>query len=227
MISCKIAPSIICSDLSKLSKQVLELEEAGADIIHVDVMDGHFVPAFGLSPTTIMHIRSCTKLPIEAHLMIENVEHYIDSFIQCGSSIISFHAEICKSPFIQIRRIKSAGLKASIVLNPSTQLHYIEYLMEELDMVVLLAVDPGFRGQPFIPSILKKIERLRDMSRNMDTNIDIEIDGGIRYHIIPKVVQAGANILVGGSIIFNARSSISDSIRKIKLLCNNVEKCTV
>ncbi|MFS1513267.1 ribulose-phosphate 3-epimerase [Chengkuizengella sp. SCS-71B] len=199
----RIAPSILSADFSKLGQEVQELESLGADWIHVDVMDGHFVPNITLGPLVVESIRPHTTLPLDVHLMIQNPDTYIPDFVNAGADLISVHAEACPHLHRTIHHIKGLGVKAGVVLNPATPLTVIEHVVHELDLVLLMTVNPGFGGQKFIESILPKIKQLREMCLKKGLNLDIEVDGGINKDTAPLVIEAGANVLVSGSAIFN------------------------
>ncbi|MDP5273371.1 ribulose-phosphate 3-epimerase [Chengkuizengella axinellae] len=199
----RIAPSILSADFSKIGQEVQELESAGADWIHVDVMDGHFVPNITIGPLVVESIRPYTSLPLDVHLMIENPEAYISNFVDAGADLITVHAEACTHLHRAIHLIKGLGKKAGVVLNPATPLSAIEHVVHELDLVLLMTINPGFGGQKFIESMLPKIKQLREISNHQGLNLDIEVDGGINKKTAPLVVEAGANVLVAGSAIFN------------------------
>lgn len=198
----KIAPSILSADFSKLGREIAEVEQGGADWIHVDVMDGHFVPNITIGPLVVKSIKPLTKLPLDVHLMIEDPDRYIESFIQSGADIVSVHAESTKHLHRTIHLIKSLGAKAAVAINPATPLENLNYVLEDLDMVLLMTVNPGFGGQSFIPSVLPKIKELRKIINQKGFDIDIEVDGGINEETSKLAVEAGANILVAGSYIF-------------------------
>ncbi|NDI33463.1 ribulose-phosphate 3-epimerase [Chengkuizengella sediminis] len=199
----RIAPSILSADFSKLGQEVQELESSGADWIHVDVMDGHFVPNITMGPLVVESIRPHTSLPLDVHLMIQNPDVYIPDFVKAGADLITVHAEVCPHLHRTIHHIKDLGVKAGVVLNPATPLTVIEHVVHELDLVLLMTVNPGFGGQKFIESILPKIKQLREMSLKNGLKLDIEVDGGINMDTAPLVIEAGANVLVSGSAIFN------------------------
>jgi ribulose-phosphate 3-epimerase len=200
----KIAPSILSADFTKLGEEIKAVEKAGADYIHIDVMDGHFVPNITVGPMIVRAAQKATDLPLDVHLMIENPELYIDDFVRAGSDLITVHAETATHLHRLLDVIRDAGLKAGAALNPSTPLGSIEYVLGQLDMVVLMTVNPGFGGQSFIPEILPKIRELKKMIIQRGMDLDIEVDGGINVKNIGQAAQAGANIFVAGNAIFSS-----------------------
>ena len=198
----KIAPSILSADFTRLEKEVKDVEQAGADYIHIDVMDGHFVPNITIGPMIVRAVRRVTKLPLDTHLMISNPDQFIDDFVKAGSDIITVHAEAVNHLHRSIQLIRSAGVKPSVSLNPATPLQMIEYILDNLEMVLLMTVNPGFEAQKFIPEVIPKIEHLRDMIDKRGLNIEIEVDGGINPETIHLVSEAGADVFVAGSAIF-------------------------
>ena len=200
----KIAPSILSADFSRLGEEVRAAEKAGADYIHVDVMDGHFVPNITIGPMIVKAVRSVTNLPVDVHLMISNPDLYIDDFVQAGADMITVHAEAVNHLHSSVQIIRRAGAKPAVSLNPATSLQMIEYILSDLNMVLLMTVNPGFGGQEFIPEVLPKIERLREMIEKNGLEADIEVDGGINEETISIVSSAGANVFVAGSAIFGS-----------------------
>jgi ribulose-phosphate 3-epimerase len=200
----KIAPSILSADFSRLGEEVKAVEEAGADWIHVDVMDGRFVPNITIGPLVVESLRKVTKLPLDVHLMIENADLYIEDFAKAGADIISVHAEACPHLHRTIQSIKENGAKAGVVLNPATTLFALDEIIEQVDMVLLMSVNPGFGGQKFINSVLSKIELLRNTLNESEVELDVEVDGGIKPDNAAIIKQAGANVLVAGSAIFGS-----------------------
>ncbi len=201
----KIAPSILSADFTKLGEEIKAVEKAGADYIHIDVMDGHFVPNITVGPMIVKAARKATNLPLDVHLMIENPERYIDDFVKAGSDLITVHVETVTHLHRVLGVIRDAGVKAGASLNPATPLSSIEHVLKHLDMVVLMTVNPGFGGQSFIPEVLPKIEKLRKVIGQKGMEVDIEVDGGINVKNIGQVAQAGANIFVAGNAIFGSK----------------------
>jgi|SRR5690625_1639908 len=200
----KIAPSILSADFSKLASEIKEVENAGADYIHVDVMDGHFVPNITIGPFIVEAINPVTKLPLDVHLMIEQPEKYIDQFAEAGASIISVHQEACPHLHRTIQLIKSSGVKAGVVINPATPAMMIKDILCEVDLVLIMTVNPGFGGQSFIEETVEKIKQMAKWRKEKDLSFDIEVDGGINAHTAKRCTEAGADILVAGSAIFRA-----------------------
>lgn len=200
----KIAPSILAANFSKLGEEVLEVEKAGAELIHIDVMDGHFVPNITMGPIVVEALRPLTKLPLDVHLMIENADQYIESFAKAGADYITVHVEACPHLHRTIQLIRSFGVKPGVVLNPHTPIETIQHVLEDIDMVLFMTVNPGFGGQKFIHSVVPKVKQLSDIIKERNLSIEIEIDGGINEETIKPCVEAGATILVAGSAIYNA-----------------------
>jgi ribulose-phosphate 3-epimerase len=200
----KIAPSILSADFGRLYEDVNTIERAGADILHIDVMDGHFVPNITIGPGVVKALRSNSKLVFDVHLMIENPDLYIPQFVEAGADIISVHAEACRHLHRTIQSIKDKGIKAAVALNPATPINQLDCILEDIDMILLMTVNPGFGGQSFIKSALRKISELRDLCDKRKPDMDIEVDGGINLSNLPLVVKAGANIIVAGSAIYNS-----------------------
>jgi len=200
-----IAPSILSADFSRLGDEVKAVEQAGADWIHVDVMDGHFVPNITIGPAVVEAVRKVTELPLDVHLMIENADRYIGEFISAGSDIITVHVEACTHLNRTIQLIKDHDKLAGVVLNPATPLSSLEEILHEIDMVLLMSVNPGFGGQKFIPSMLDKIENLAEVMSHYEHPIALEVDGGINSENVGNIKEAGASVLVAGSAIFNSK----------------------
>ena len=198
----QLAPSILSADFAALGADIKKAEAAGARYLHIDVMDGHFVPSLSLGFPVITAIRKLTDMVFDVHLMIDNPDTYIAEFAAAGADIITVHAEVCPHLNRTIASIKEKGVKAGVVLNPSTPLSALDYILEDLDMVLLMTVNPGFGGQKYIESCTRKIAELRQMITERGLNIDIEVDGGIKLSNVQKVLDAGANIIVAGSAVF-------------------------
>lgn len=211
----KIAPSVLSADFSRLGEEIKKVEKAGADMIHLDVMDGFFVPNITFGPPVIKKIRNVTDLPFDVHLMIEKPERYIEEFVNAGADIITVHVESSTHIHRTIQLIKSFNVKAGIALNPSTSLESIEYIINDVDMVLIMTVNPGFGGQGLIESIESKVRKLKNMINERNLQIDIQVDGGIKPENISKVYDWGANIFVAGSAVFNALDT-EEAINKLK-----------
>ncbi|WP_066365071.1 ribulose-phosphate 3-epimerase [Neobacillus fumarioli] len=199
----KIAPSILSADFSKLGEEILAVEKAGADYIHVDVMDGHFVPNITIGPLIVSAIRPITKLPLDVHLMIENPIQYIEAFAKAGADYLTVHVEADRHLHRTIQKIKSLGVKAGVVLNPATPVDTIQHIIKDVDLVLLMSVNPGFGGQKFIPEVLNKIRQVKQMADEKGASIEIEVDGGVNSETARKCIEAGANVLVAGSAIYD------------------------
>ena len=210
----KISPSILSADFSILGDEIKSLEKAGADLIHVDVMDGHFVQNITMGPPIIKMIRKCTKLPFDVHLMISPVEKYIKAFADAGSDIITIHPEATDNLKKAVGTIKSLGKKAGVSLNPKTPISALMDVINDIDLILIMSVNPGFAGQSFMGEVLPKVTELRKMINDKKLKIDIEIDGGINFETAPLAVKAGANILVSGTTIFSG--SLKDNIQKLR-----------
>ncbi|MEH7234816.1 ribulose-phosphate 3-epimerase [Bacillus sp. JJ1562] len=213
----KIAPSILSADFAKLGADIKDVENGGADYIHVDVMDGHFVPNITIGPLIVEAIRPITKLPLDVHLMIENPDQFIPTFAQAGADILTVHVEACPHLHRTIQLIKSHGVKAGVVLNPATPVDTIKHVIEDIDLVLLMTVNPGFGGQKFIHSVLPKIEEVAGMVKEKNLNVEIEVDGGVNEETAKLCVRAGANVLVAGSAIYNQEDR-KTAIEKIRSL---------
>lgn len=200
----KIAPSILAADFSRLGDEVRAVEDAGADWIHVDVMDGRFVPNITIGPLVVEALRKVTKLPLDVHLMIEDADRYVGEFASAGADIISVHAEACPHLHRTIQLIKESGAHAGVVLNPATTLFALDEIIEQVDLVLLMSVNPGFGGQEFIGSVLSKIELLCNTLSESKVELDVQVDGGVKPSNAARIKQAGANVLVAGSAIFGS-----------------------
>ena len=218
MSSIKIAPSILSADFGQLDSEINKLEKAGADMIHIDVMDGHFVPNLTVGPPVIKTLRKYTKLPFDVHLMISPVHKYIKDYAEAGADIITIHPEATDNLQESIEHIKKFGKKVGVSLNPNTQIDIIEKLLVEINLVLIMSVHPGFAGQKFIPNVLDKIKELKKIKDEKNLNFDIEVDGGINFDNSKLVIEAGANILVSGTTIFkNNKGDIKKNIDTLKL----------
>ena len=200
----KIAPSILSADFSKLGEEILAVEAAGADWIHIDVMDGHFVPNITIGPGPIQSLRKITRLPFDVHLMIENPERYIDSFADAGSDVITVHVEAACHLHRIIAHIRERGIKAGVSLNPATPLVQVEPILNDIDVLLIMTVNPGFGGQKFINSALPKIRKAREMVNSTAPNVAIEVDGGVTLDNIKSIAEAGADIIVAGASVFGS-----------------------
>ena len=214
----QISPSILSADFSQLGNEIKRLEEGGADMIHVDVMDGHFVPNLTIGPPVIKALRNYTKLPFDVHLMIKPVHKYIKNYAEAGADIITIHPEATDDLNNSIKHIKELGKKVGVSLNPETKTGIIKGLLREIDLILIMSVHPGFGGQKFIPKVLDKIKELKIIKNKKNLNFDIEVDGGINFDNSKLVIEAGANILVSGTTIFkNNQGNIKKNIDTLRL----------
>ncbi|HEX7534214.1 MAG TPA: ribulose-phosphate 3-epimerase [Syntrophales bacterium] len=211
----RIAPSILSADFSRLGEEILAVEAAGADWIHIDVMDGHFVPNITIGPGPVKWLRKITRLPFDVHLMISNPELYIDSFAEAGSDIITVHVETAWHLHRTIAQIKERGVKAGVSLNPATPLIHVEPILKDIDLLLVMSVNPGFGGQKFMESVLPKIAQVREMVNAVSPDVAIEVDGGITLDNIGLVSGAGADVIVSGAAIFGS-GDYADTIRAMK-----------
>ena len=215
----KISPSILSADFSQLGSEIKRLEEGGADLIHVDVMDGHFVPNLTIGPPVIKSLRKFTTIPFDVHLMISPVHKYIKDYADAGADIITIHPEATENLLNSINHIKELNKKAGVSLNPDTKTNVIIDYLDKIDLVLIMSVFPGFGGQKFIPEVIKKIEELNQIKKNKKLNFDIEVDGGINFSNSKIVIEAGANILVSGTTIFKENNGdIKKNINTLKLV---------
>jgi len=198
----KISPSILSADFTRLGDEIKAVEQAGADYIHIDVMDGHFVPNITIGPMIVEAVKRVTDLPLDVHLMISAPDNFIDDFVKAGATILTVHAETVKHLHRTVQYIKEKGVSPGVSLNPATPLDILEYVLDDLDLVLLMTVNPGFGGQKFIPAVIPKIKRLREMVDKRNLKTEIEVDGGIGPDSISPVSSAGADVFVAGSAIF-------------------------
>jgi len=211
----KLAPSILSADFGNLLRDVQNVEAAGADLLHIDIMDGHFVPNISFGPVVLKSLQGKTKVPFDVHLMIENPDNYIEEFAKLGASYITVHVETCVHLHRTIQSIRALGAKPAVSLNPATPLSMIEEVLDDVDMVLLMSVNPGFGGQSFIESTLDKIARLKTMITVRDLNVDIQVDGGVGLGNCRKVAEAGATVLVAGSAVFNT-PNVAETVKAFR-----------
>jgi ribulose-phosphate 3-epimerase len=212
----KLAPSILSADFARLGEQIDEAVRAGADYIHVDVMDGHFVPNITIGAPVVASIRPVTSLPLDVHLMIEQPERYISDFANAGADIITVHVEAAPHLQSTIRLIKELGARAGVSLNPATPIGAVEEFLPQVDLVLVMSVNPGFGGQPFIPETLPRIANMRKILDDRGLSAELEVDGGINADNAPDIVKAGANVLVAGNSIFKAKEGIRGAMQKLR-----------
>ncbi len=216
MHSFKIAPSILSADFAHLGAQVAEAEAGGADWVHVDVMDGHFVPNLTIGPLVVQALRPVTTLPLDVHLMIEAPERYLEDFARAGADVLTVHWEACTHLHRTLQQIRELGVKAGVSLNPATPVSVLEEVLSEVDLVLLMSVNPGFGGQSYIPSSTAKIRKLRQLMRECESAALVEVDGGVNAQTIREVVVAGADVLVAGSAVFNDRKSVAENLSDLR-----------
>lgn len=214
--SIKLAPSILSADFSRLGEQVREAEAAGADWLHVDVMDGHFVPNITIGPLIVDAIKPLTTLPLDVHLMIERPERYLADFVRAGADLITVQVETCPHLHRTIQQIKEFGVRAGVTLNPATSLSTLEEILPYVDLALIMSVNPGFGGQSYIPTSTAKIRRLRHMLDAIDSPAELEVDGGVKAENVAEVVGAGATVIVAGSAVFNKKASVAENIARIR-----------
>ena len=214
----KLSASILSADFGRLAEQVHLAEQAGVDWIHVDVMDGHFVPNLTIGPAVTEAIRKATKLPLDVHLMIEHPERYVKDFVDAGADWLGIHVEATVHLERLIQNIKELGAKATVTLNPATPLDHLEYVLSEVDMVLLMTVNPGFSGQKFIPGVLPKIRRLRQLIDQQKLPVLIEVDGGVSTTTVADIAAAGADVLVSGSGIFGGGGDVAANVQRLREL---------
>jgi ribulose-phosphate 3-epimerase len=212
----KLAPSLLSADFARLGEQIDEVARAGADYIHVDVMDGHFVPNITIGTPVVAAIRPVTSLPLDVHLMIEHPERFISEFVQAGADIITVHIEACPRLHATIRAIKESRAKVGVSLNPPTPVSAIEEFLPYVDLVLVMGVNPGFGGQSFIPETLPKIANIRKILDDRKLSAELEVDGGINADNAPDIVKAGANVLVAGNSVFKAKEGIRRAMRRLR-----------
>ena len=215
----KFAASILSADFARLGEQVKEAESGGADWIHVDIMDGHFVPNITIGPVVVQALRPLTRLPFDVHLMIEKPERYLAAFAEAGANRITVHVETCPHLHRTIQHIREVGCQPGVTLNPATPLSSLEEILPDVDLVLIMSVSPGFGGQHYIPASTAKIARLRQMLGAINSPAEIEVDGGVNTQTIPEIVRAGATVLVAGSAVFNNHATVAENIRQLRALC--------
>jgi ribulose-phosphate 3-epimerase len=212
----RIAPSILSADFARLGDEVRAVEAAKADLIHVDVMDGRFVPNLTIGPPVVKCLRKVTRLPLDVHLMIVEPERYIEAFVEAGASWVTVHAEACRHLQRVLHQIREAGAKPAVALNPATPLNALDWVLEDLHMVLLMTVNPGFGGQDYIPQITRKVSELRERLEKRAPHVEIEVDGGVKPANVAAVAKAGANVFVAGSAVFGAKD-YGEAIRALRL----------
>jgi ribulose-phosphate 3-epimerase len=217
----KIAPSILSADFARLGEQVAEVEQAGADLLHIDVMDGHFVPNLTIGPLVVRSLKRVTHLPLDVHLMVDNADQLIPAFVEAGSDLITVHVEVCYHLHRTIHSIKQQGVKAGVVLNPTTPLSMLEHILPDVDLILLMSVNPGFGGQVFIPQVLDKLANLRRLVDQQGLDIELEIDGGVKLDNARRIAEAGVDILVAGSAVFD-NPHPGEAVRQIRAVVDEL-----
>jgi ribulose-phosphate 3-epimerase len=212
----KLAPSILSADFARLGEQIDEVARAGADYIHIDVMDGHFVPNISIGAPVVASIRQVTGLPLDVHLMIEHPERYVSQFVEAGAAIITVHVEASPRLHATIQAIKKLGVRAGVSINPPTPIGTVEEFLPHVDLILVMSVNPGFGGQPFIPETLPRIAHVRKFLDDRGLSVELEVDGGINVDNAPDIVRAGANVLVAGNSIFKAKEGIGRAMRRLR-----------
>ena len=212
----KISPSILSADFTRLADQVREAEEAGVDYIHVDVMDGHFVPNITIGPLVVKALRPITKLPLDVHLMIDNPDSYLEDFRKAGADIITVHQEATPHLHRTIQQIHDLGIKAGVSINPSTSVRTLDEIISDVDLILVMSVNPGFGGQSYIHSCTNKIRKVREMLDDRGVSADLEVDGGVNVDTVNEVISAGANAFVAGSAIFNDKNSVAENVSALR-----------
>lgn len=214
----KLAPSILSADFAKLYEDIQQVEQAGAQLLHVDVMDGHFVPNISIGVPVLKSLNEVAQIPLDVHLMIENPDQYIDQFNVSQTEIITVHAEACTHLHRTVQMIKSLGVKAGVAFNPATPIDCLDYILDDIDMVLIMSVNPGFGGQSFIPSMLNKINQVKQKIDKNNLSIDIQVDGGVNMDNVREIIDAGANIIVAGSAVFNAEDIYEQTKKMINIM---------
>ena len=212
----KLAPSILSADFARLGEQVVEATKGGADYIHVDVMDGHFVPQITVGAPVVAAIRHWTNLPLDVHLMIETPEHQVNQFVDAGADIITVHIEACPHIHQVVQKVKESGVRVGVSLSPGTPINTLKEILSSLDLVLVMTVNPGFGGQTFIEAMLDKVAHLRAELDKRGLTAELEVDGGINTEIAPKVVRAGARVLVTGAAVFNSGQTVAKALKRIR-----------